>query len=548
MQARVCGGTDKENDGKLLADGLEVLCRGHEVQHWVLPHWNYYPPLPFNALIPVLILGSSDKCQFASLSVLGKDNDPVAVSIFSYLGFNQACNDPFCFFNSLVVNWGTVRIGFTLGDFFAGIFLMGFDAAVDVMIGEVAGWMTGKIPNGLLQSAILTEDIMRGFSDALLDTAIFFEKKLAGELFNEITKRIIAIGLGEIWNSDLNIVNQTLQNSANELADAGIKSLVDSVSETIVDAADWALHQDDDVRERIANMTDEEIENMSNEDKIGCLNALNNGYVSDADEEAQEKIFRNWQLDKDQVYYRIDNMKDKEIKNMSNDDKIDYINVIRDGTMSDADRDIQGRIYRNWPLDDDFKTFDDQKRNEFLDKLKNDETVQNAQDNWDTLTTEEKKEVMQQVVNLQSETYGYNKTPDIELYNSKPQNNMISNGLYANDKIYLNTDPSSKFASSFEEAVDVVSHENAHHYQHELAESFENGDIEEDHATYEQARIFSCNFATDNAYVKPEEDFNTYELQPVESHSNRMGRESRHEMVMHKIKKNLKKPIEALLQ
>ena len=132
-------GTKKSNGDTILADGMPIVSEGHEPGRLLLPHLNLYPftPAQFNFFIPFLILFSTNTCAMSAGSVIGPDG-PISVSIFQFVGLNQGCTDaaaqtklpvkgmkdvpkavPMAFSlipNSLVVNWGTVRIGFTWGD------------------------------------------------------------------------------------------------------------------------------------------------------------------------------------------------------------------------------------------------------------------------------------------------------------------------------------------------------------------------------------------------------------------------------------------------
>lgn len=132
-------GINKNNGDTILADGMPIVSEGHQPAYLLVPHLNLYPftPAQINLMIPFLILTSTNTCMMSAGSVVGPDG-PIAVSVFQYVGLNQGCTDaaaqtkipsksmsnvpkavPIVFAlipNSLVVNWGTVHIGFTLAD------------------------------------------------------------------------------------------------------------------------------------------------------------------------------------------------------------------------------------------------------------------------------------------------------------------------------------------------------------------------------------------------------------------------------------------------
>lgn len=132
-------GSNKNNGDTVLADGQPIVSEGHQPGLALLPHLNLYPftPAQFNLMMPFLILTSTNTCAMSAGSVVGPDG-PIAVSIFRVVGLNQGCCDsgaqtqipikgakdipkgvPIAFAlipNSIVQNFGTVHIGFTLGD------------------------------------------------------------------------------------------------------------------------------------------------------------------------------------------------------------------------------------------------------------------------------------------------------------------------------------------------------------------------------------------------------------------------------------------------
>lgn len=149
-------GTPKHNECKLFADGMEVVSRGHEPKYLIIPHWNLFPftiGQP-NLLIPLLLLTSTNKCQFAVGSVRGKDG-PIAVSIFRYVGINQACQDLCTAPTSLTFNWGTVNLGFTWGDLVAGLLCFAFDSLKSYLEGKMFDALGEKLPKGLFKSQML---------------------------------------------------------------------------------------------------------------------------------------------------------------------------------------------------------------------------------------------------------------------------------------------------------------------------------------------------------------------------------------------------------
>ncbi len=153
-------GSNNNNGDHVLADGMPVVSRGHEVKYSVVPHINVLPPPPshINILGTLLILGSSSKCQLAACKVKCMDG-PLAISGLMYVGVNTACADPCAMPTSMIVNWGTVNVGFTLGDVIAAAFLTAFEAlqtfTEDKLFAKLMGTkLMNKLLRGIFRSVL----------------------------------------------------------------------------------------------------------------------------------------------------------------------------------------------------------------------------------------------------------------------------------------------------------------------------------------------------------------------------------------------------------
>jgi hypothetical protein len=198
-------GDHKFNEHRVFADGMEIVSRGHEL-NYIFPHWNLFPfsPAQPNILIPLLFLGSSSKCIFAVGSVVGKDG-PIAVSvIFKYAGLNFACADPVMMPTSLVINWGSVELGFTWGDLCAAILCYLYDLLVAEIMDALGGWLVGLLPPGLLKGPFLSllrasglPKIFRGEGGRFASMALELSEKTLDFMVGEALDGVGGIG-GEL--------------------------------------------------------------------------------------------------------------------------------------------------------------------------------------------------------------------------------------------------------------------------------------------------------------------------------------------------------------
>lgn len=166
-------GENKNNEDKVLADGMPIVSREHEPKVLVAPHINLFPFVPAtpNVLIPLLLLGSSSKCEFAVGSVQAKDG-AVAVSIGRWNGVNLSCDDPFNLPTCETFNWGTVILGMTKGDMVAGFLLIGFDLLKSWIENAVFGKVFEKLlPRGALKGQMTSLLDWRKIPTIFLDDA-----------------------------------------------------------------------------------------------------------------------------------------------------------------------------------------------------------------------------------------------------------------------------------------------------------------------------------------------------------------------------------------
>lgn len=146
IQAMVLG-KSKDSGWTILADGIPVVARNHEVAHTVFPHINLGP---FDILMPLQILFSSNKCILAATKVEVTDG-PLAVTLpgVRVIGLNQACNDPFNLPTCMTFTYSTVLVGVSWLDLLIALALV----VLDILIGKLLGWLSKKL-GGMLNKAL----------------------------------------------------------------------------------------------------------------------------------------------------------------------------------------------------------------------------------------------------------------------------------------------------------------------------------------------------------------------------------------------------------
>ena len=88
-------------------------------------------------------------------------------------------------------------------------------------------------------------------------------------------------------------------------------------------------------------------------------------------------------------------------------------------------------------------------------------------------------------------------------------------GVYKDDgKLHVNMDKDA-MSSTLPGALSIAAHENTHHYQQDLVNRLNNGQLKEGDPEYAQAKMFAVNNAP-HGYIDPAEGLNSYKQQPVE--------------------------------
>lgn len=152
------------------------------------------------------------------------------------------------------------------------------------------------------------------------------------------------------------------------------------------------------------------------------------------------------------------------------------------------------------PVDKPFEIITASNVDIFRDKDEIDRILKDfKQDNWNDLTTEERKEAIYGLKDYIENTIGLEKCPELQFYNNPDPG----------DFAYVTGDGSVIAINEYtigeaKEAADSIAHELWHAYQHQRANLLEN----------EQDYMYKDGF--DN-YISPDIDFTMYEEQFVES-------------------------------
>ncbi|MBZ5638494.1 MAG: hypothetical protein LAO51_07000 [Acidobacteriia bacterium] len=129
-------------DDKVKALGTKIMQRDTDIGNGII-HVPI-PPYPPCALLPLIIPTSGSKSYFGPATVLAQGK-PIAGAVLIVVNPNLNCADPCAMPLNVVVAWGNVVCGMTIGDILGGILAMGIDAAITFGFNKLGGWAGGKL-------------------------------------------------------------------------------------------------------------------------------------------------------------------------------------------------------------------------------------------------------------------------------------------------------------------------------------------------------------------------------------------------------------------
>ncbi len=226
-----------------------------------------------------------------------------------------------------------------------------------------------------------------------------------------------------------------------------------------------------------------------------------------------------------------------EIQSLPPAEQIELLKLFRQDPNNNKLPDLNAKVLKNMRLDEKFLEFERKKREELYTKLFEKipkDKLKKARAEWGTISWDEKKEVLQSLANAQCEAFGFNPFPVIKLVDLGGDEQHRKNGELRNDtkEIIVNINPCSS-ANDFEQALDLIAHENSHYYQYQLVD----GLIDPvDPAIQAQVELFRMNIipwptnyvtiGQNNAFQKA-----AHLAQPIEAHAHLAGPEIAKEIV-----------------
>lgn len=189
-------GNQEEFTKNVLSDGgLNIAQRGYDIGMFIL-HISI-PPLPFNTLTPLIMLGSGSICEWGGFTV-EIEGKPPALGFPLYIGaVNLNCADPVSGTSlNLQSSVSTVVVGFTFGDFLGSAFAIGFDIGITSalkFLGKGAMKGLGKLGSKYFGKALQ--------NNAFIKTASNKFSQISGKASEKLVTTIGEEGAEELMDS-----------------------------------------------------------------------------------------------------------------------------------------------------------------------------------------------------------------------------------------------------------------------------------------------------------------------------------------------------------
>jgi hypothetical protein len=218
----------------------------------------------------------------------------------------------------------------------------------------------------------------------------------------------------------------------------------------------------------------------------------------------------------------MDELSNHELRNLPTLSKIQLIKALTDKGMPKGSKfTALKKIYSYTNEDIEFSRWDAENKRNLAYTLKNDPYLIKARKEWRSLDKDQKKEVLQYILDKTIEEYddGLN-LRDVRLKTKKMKGNTLGeyywfgNNLYISESVIRN--------GNFTQAAEVTIHEGIHALHDQLLEKLKRGKLKESHDLYRQTLLIG-NTVGRSSYISADKNYTGYKNTPTERHAFEIG-------------------------
>lgn len=214
-------------------------------------------------------------------------------------------------------------------------------------------------------------------------------------------------------------------------------------------------------------------------------------------------------------------------------DKADAVKaLLAAGAPTGDARKAQIKTYKNTDLDPAFMKQDETRGDAIAAEFKGNKELKEARSGWKKSSEADKIKILEKIVAVQRKQFGIDPPKiviehDPSVVSADGLSKLTTNGFFdlGDGMLHINMDPDSN-VHTFQTAVDLALHENAHNWQAHLVKDLQSGKLKSSDPNYAQALMFAVNELDPGGYVEGSEDMAAYQKQPLEDHSWTTGPET----------------------
>lgn len=238
----------------------------------------------------------------------------------------------------------------------------------------------------------------------------------------------------------------------------------------------------------------------------------------------------SWCQEDDVARRWIDELSDAQLNFLPARVRNRLLEELREGAFCGDEKEATRKVYRCSRLDPAFEKKEKRLYQRYLEYLNHNPMITKARKNWNELDTAQKLKVLKRVADLHATAYATTSVPgseplSIEPYDERPEVDSSGKPTPKSYAEYSHFAGTIRFnvheglgLESFHEALDWITHEAQHRYQHVLVDRLDDGTLQPGDDEYEQAVTFKLNR---DYYIDDWED--GYFFQPLERHAHAVG-------------------------
>ncbi|MGL4512189.1 MAG: hypothetical protein ACRCT8_03805 [Lacipirellulaceae bacterium] len=241
----------------------------------------------------------------------------------------------------------------------------------------------------------------------------------------------------------------------------------------------------------------------------------------------RKRLDDKWDVNKDAEARKIveELQASGKLKDLPMEARNALVDELMDGYLSDDDDKAIQKVFAIPAIDRRFNDVDKATRQKIVDAYTGSPEVQAMRDNWPKMNEAERIEAVKKLTEIPVGKEGWDVgMPKEYVFENKPaKDGKTSYGVYNSGSETMTINLHKDAHGDFTELLDTIAHEMGHRYQAKVVAEYESGKLKPGDAQYEQAKAFVQH--QDYKRRSPDGFKKIYPTSPKEAHSREMGSE-----------------------